>query len=48
MHMLRIASIIKISIRICGVHYLLGGNAADINLEDKSSLLSESHCEDEH
>ena len=48
MHMLRIASIIKISFRICGVYYLLGGNAADINLEDERRLLRESHCEDEH
>jgi len=44
----RIASAIKILFQIGWVHYLLGGNTADICFEDGNSLLSKSEGEDEH
>jgi len=44
----RIASVIKILFQIYGVHYLLGGNTADIDFEDDNSLLSEFEGKDEH
>ena len=47
-HMPRIASVIKILFQIYGVHYLLGGNTADIDFEDDNSLLSEFEGKDEH
>ena len=44
--MSRIASAIQIVFPICWVHYLLRGNTADIDVEDNSSLMSESESED--
>ena len=48
LHMPRIASAIKSIFQICWVHYLLRGNATDIDFEDESSLLRESGSEEEH
>jgi len=32
----------KILFQICGVHYLLCGNSADVDFEDDNNLLGES------
>jgi hypothetical protein len=48
MHLPRIESAIKSFFQIRWVHYLLWGNTADIDLEDDSSLLSESESQDEN
>jgi len=43
----KIAIAVKILLKIGWVHYSLHGNAADIDSEDESSLLSESDSEDQ-
>jgi len=45
--LLTLASAIKISFQIHCLHYLLGGNSANIDCEDDDSLSSESECEDD-
>jgi hypothetical protein len=48
MHLTRIARVIMILFQICWVYFLQCGNTADIDFEDKSSLLSESESQDKH